>query len=107
MNSLRPSINGKKIIISFDGKEVARAFLYLMSNELHTRPFGFMEDVYVDESLRGMGLGSRIVNEVIEEAKRSGCYKLICTSRHSKPRVQALYGKLGFSDHGKEFRIDF
>ena len=44
---------------------------------------------------------------LIEEAKNQGCYKLICTSRNSKPRVHSLYEKIGFKDWGKEFRIDF
>jgi hypothetical protein len=36
-----------------DGElEVARAYLYVMHNDLHKEPFGLLEDVYVDESKR-------------------------------------------------------
>ena len=89
------------------GLEIARTYLYLLYNDLHGEPFGFMEDVYVDESFRGRGIGSLLVEKVIEEARSRGCYKLICTSRHTKPDVHELYKKLGFTDHGLEFRIDF
>src|SRR5207247_8143115 len=48
----------------------------LMWNSLHQAPFGLLEDVYVDESVRGSGLGTEIVNAVVAEAKDRGCYKL-------------------------------
>lgn len=89
------------------GTVVGRAFLYILWNELHDVPFGFMEDVYVEESQRGKGIGEALVKEVIKEARRRGCYKLVATSRHERDKVHALYLRLGFRDHGKEFRIDF
>lgn len=87
--------------------ESARAYLYLMHNDLHTEPFGLLEDVYVEESKRGSGIGSSLVQEVIAAAREAGCYKLIATSRHSRPLVHDLYRELGFKDHGLEFRLDF
>ena len=78
-----------------------------MWNSLHEEPFGLLEDVYVDESLRGQKPGTEIVNAVIAEAKVRGCYKLIATSRYTRPRVHELYIRLGFKDHGNEFRMDF
>ncbi len=90
-----------------DGKEVGRAFLYIMHNGLHDKPFGFMEDVYVAEEMRGRGLGTSLVKRIIELAREKKCYKLVSTSRHSREKVHKLYLKLGFKDQGKEFRIDF
>ncbi|MFA6171496.1 MAG: GNAT family N-acetyltransferase [Patescibacteria group bacterium] len=90
-----------------DGKEVARAYLYLMKNGLHKEPFGYMEDVYVDESLRGQGIGTELVNKVIETAKEKKCYKLFATSRYDRPKVHVLYEKIGFKDWGKNFRMVF
>ena len=98
---------GIRFSIERDGVEVARAFLYLMTNDLHERPFGLMEDVFVDESQRGNGLGTTLVGEVIAAAKDAQCYKLIATSRDARPKVHELYRRIGFSDHGREFRIDF
>jgi GNAT superfamily N-acetyltransferase len=86
--------------------EVGRASLYRIPNQLHQKPFGFLEDVYVDASQRGKGIGTQLVHKVIEEAS-TDCYKLICTSRHEKPAVHRLYEGLGFKNHGLEFRIDF
>ena len=97
---------GKKITIIEDGEEIARAFLYVLHNELHKEPFGFIEDVLVDENYRGRGIGTKLITEVIAEAKRQGCYKLIATSRYSNEKAHKFYDKLGFKNHGAEFRMD-
>ena len=79
------------------GDALARAFLYLAENDLHPgRVFGLLEDVFVEESARGLGLGVALVNHVISEARRRGCYKLVATSRHERSRVHDLYRRLGF-----------
>jgi GNAT superfamily N-acetyltransferase len=97
---------GIKFSIIEDRQEVARAYLYIMHNELHQEPFGFLEDVYVNESYRGSGWGTKLVQQVITVAKEQNCYKLIAMSRKSRPRVHQLYEKLGFESRGFEFRID-
>ncbi|MGF1590921.1 MAG: GNAT family N-acetyltransferase [Pleurocapsa sp.] len=97
---------GIRISITENDLEVGRAYIYLIQNDLHDRPFGLMEDVYVNESYRGKGIGSELAKKVIETAKESNCYKLIATSRISRPKVHELYQNLGFSQHGIEFRID-
>jgi GNAT superfamily N-acetyltransferase len=99
--------SGIKFFIEIDGVEVGRAFLYLMHNDLHEEPFGLVEDVFVDEKCRGQGIGTKLVNKIIESAKEHNCYKLICTSRHSREKVHKLYKKIGFTNHGLEFRMNF
>lgn len=98
---------GIRLSIESGGKEMARAYLYILRNDLHEEPVGYLEDVFVGENLRNQGLGRQIVREIIEEAKRNGCYKLIATSRHSRPGVHKFYESLGFKNYGFEFRLDF
>jgi GNAT superfamily N-acetyltransferase len=98
---------GIRFSISGEGREIARAYLYVMTNDLHKAPFGLLEDVYVDESQRGSGLGTTLVKEAIAAAHELGCYKLIATSRTSRPKVHELYERLGFEKHGVEFRMNF
>lgn len=89
------------------GAQIGRASLVLITNEINVRPYGLLEDVFVSESERGGGLGTQLVRTVVEIARTEGCYKLIATSRYTRPRVHELYLRLGFRDHGKEFRMDF
>ncbi|WP_019508466.1 N-acetyltransferase [Pleurocapsa sp. PCC 7319] len=98
---------GIKFSIFEDEVEIARAYLYVMHNDLHQEPFGLLEDVYVSEQSRGKGMGTRLINQVMAAAQEQGCYKLIATSRKSRPKVHQLYKNLGFQERGLEFRIDF
>ncbi len=88
------------------GTEVGRASLYVLFNDLHLEPYGLLEDVFVEEALRGKGYGRELVHAVIAEAKIQKCYKLIATSRISRPEVHAMYEKYGFKNYGLEFRMD-
>ena len=89
-----------------NGEELGSAYLYLIRNDLHKEPYGLLEDLLVKEEHRGKGVGSTLVKEVIAEAKRLGCYKLLGTSRMTRENVHQLYEKLGFKKWGYEFRMD-
>jgi predicted GNAT family N-acyltransferase len=100
------SASGIKFFIKEKNKIVGRAYLYIMKNDLHKEPFGFIEDVHVVNENLGFGIGSQLINEAIKEATKKKCYKIITTSRYSSPELHKLYSDLGFEDFGKEFRID-
>ena len=100
------SARGIRFSINRGGDEVARAYLYIMGNDLHDAPFGLLEDVYVAESERGAGLGTQLVQDVISAARETGCYKLLATSRTSRPKVHEFYERLGFDRYGLEFRMN-
>lgn len=95
-----------KLTATEDEKEIGRAWLYVLQNDLHAEPFGLIEDVFVEEKYRGSGVGTKLVQEAVEEAKKIGCYKLIATSRNSREEIHIWYEKFGFKNHGVEFRID-
>ncbi|MBI4049400.1 MAG: GNAT family N-acetyltransferase [Candidatus Doudnabacteria bacterium] len=95
-----------KITAHEDDKQVGRLYLYMLKNDLHKEPFGFLEDVFVAEEYRKQGIGTELVKTAIEEAKRQGCYKLICTSREASEKIHAFYKRLGFKKWGFEFRMD-
>ena len=86
--------------------EMGRAYLYFLVNDLHQQPYGFIEDVFILEKIRGQGYGKILINQIISEAKNRGCYKLIATSRFSRDKVHDFYTKQGFIEYGKEFRLD-
>ncbi len=83
------------------GAEIGHGYLYLIKNDLHQRPYGLMEDIFVNKQNRGKGSGSQIVKYIVNLAKKQNCYKLIAASRYSRKKVHQFYQKLGFSDHGK------
>ena len=96
---------GIKLFAEKDNKEIARAYLYVLKNDQRPEPFGFMEDVWVDESYRGQGLATELINKLIEAAKENKCYKIVGTSRFVRENVHRFYVKLGFVKFGFEFKI--
>lgn len=97
---------GIKIVLKDNGEEIGRVFLYLIYNGLHEKPYGLMEDLFVQETYRGQGHASRLITALIEEAKAQGCYKLIGQSRYGKDDIHAMYEKRGFVNHGYNFRMN-
>lgn len=95
-----------KITAQDSDREVGRVRLYVLYNDMHKEPYGLLEDVFVDESERGKGTGTKLVKTAIEEAKKIGCYKVIATVRVSKETTRTWYKKMGFRDYGSELRMD-
>lgn len=71
----------------------------MLSLVVFTIPTGkkaFIEDVVVDQTARGMGLGEMILCEAIELAKSKGVKRIELSSRPSRVPANKLYQKLGF-----------
>ena len=100
------SVYGFKFFIKDGRQEMARAYLYILKNGLHQRPFGLVEDIFVVKSQRGRGLGTALVKTVITAARKNHCYKLIATSRYRRSEIHGWYKKMGFKDWGREFRME-
>ncbi|MEY4747700.1 MAG: hypothetical protein RLZZ416_749 [Candidatus Parcubacteria bacterium] len=60
------------------------------------RKLGFIEDVIVDASYRGQGLGTKILGRLIEAAREKGLRTIDLTSNPERGAANTLYGKLGF-----------
>ena len=91
---------GIKFVVRDNEKVVGHAYLYLFHNDLHDEPAGYIEDVYVDESYRGTGVGSQLINALLAKAKELGCYKIVGTSREDREKVHAWYERVGFKKYG-------
>ena len=56
----------------------------------------WIEDVVVDETARGQGVGAALTNAAIEVANRRGARTVDLTSRPSREAANRLYQRLGF-----------
>ncbi len=55
-----------------------------------------IEDVVVNESARGHGAGSALIEEALRIAREKGASHVSLTSRSDREAANRLYGKLGF-----------
>jgi ribosomal protein S18 acetylase RimI-like enzyme len=56
----------------------------------------WVEDVIVDESARGEGVGEALTSAMINAAQERGCKTIELTSRPSREAANRLYLRLGF-----------
>jgi GNAT superfamily N-acetyltransferase len=64
--------------------------------KLHGGALGEMNRMYVRAAARGLGLGRRLGDSVIDQARRSGCETLRLDAAHRHVEALPLYESLGF-----------
>jgi len=96
-----------KITIKEDDQIIGRASIYLIFNNFHKRPYGFIEDVFINDEFRGKGIGTKLIEELKKEAEKNNCYKLILDLENENLGAQRLYTRLGFVEIGKKMRFNF
>jgi ribosomal protein S18 acetylase RimI-like enzyme len=69
--------------------------VFRTTTELRAR----IEDVVVDESARGKGLGEQLVREALRVAHERGARSVSLTSRPERESANRLYQRVGFELH--------
>lgn len=89
-----------------NGQVLGWVYLYIIAQERHEEPYGFLENVYVEQEYRSRGIGSKLIEAAIAKAREIGCYKIIGNSRCVNERAHAFYERFGMKKFGFEFRLD-
>ncbi len=82
------------------GEVQATCYLNLIPNiSRRASPYGIIENVVTEESLRGQGIGKEIIRDALQHAWDKGCYKVMLqTGRES---THNFYEACGFSGDDK------
>ena len=93
------------MVYEIDGRIVGTAELIIKYNLTHGgRPYGFIENVVVDEGNRNKGVGTKLIENCIRIAREKGCYKLVLTC---KDELVKWYKRFGFREFGENvLRLD-
>ena len=62
------------------------------------QPWAIVENMVVDEAQRRHGVGSQLMNEVLNRARTAGCYKIQLLSRKVRTEAHAFYRSMGFEE---------
>lgn len=81
-------------ITIFDSPIIGMASIYF--RETLTRKVGVIEDVVVDKKYRGKGIGRKLVELLIDEAKKRGVNCVELTSRLEREIAHLMYEEIGF-----------
>jgi ribosomal protein S18 acetylase RimI-like enzyme len=67
----------------------------------------WVEDVIVDESVNGQGIGAQLINAMLDRARELGCKTVDLTSRPTREAANHLYRKVGFQQRDTNvYRFD-
>ncbi|HEY4517174.1 MAG TPA: GNAT family N-acetyltransferase [Candidatus Paceibacterota bacterium] len=82
-------------IVAKDGRHIVGvATLYILVKV--GKRIGYVEDVVVDEQYRGQGLGKKLMESIIDVARKEALNNLFLTSSPARTAANNLYQKLGF-----------
>lgn len=85
-------------VVESDGAIVATTYLNVIPNLTRAAcPYAVIENVVVEESLRGKGFGKRIMEHTMRAAWDAGCYKVMLMTGSDNPGTHAFYRACGLS----------
>jgi GNAT superfamily N-acetyltransferase len=89
-------------VLELDGVVVATTYLNVIPNLTRSvAPYAVIENVVVEERLRGTGLGKKIMGDTLQRAWDEGCYKAMLMTGSRTQATHAFYRACGFSPDEK------
>ena len=90
------------MVVEHEGSVAATAYLNLIPNLTRgASPYAVIENVVVDENLRGTGLGKQLMAATLDAAWTAGCYKAMLMTGSKRPSTLGFYRTCGFSPDEK------
>ena len=94
------------LVAEEEGKIIGTMMLFIMPNLSHGGlPWAGVENVMVDADYRRQGIGKLMMDYVLAQAKKAGCYKIQLISDKSRTEAHKFYEALGYNASGHGFRL--
>ncbi len=101
------SVPNLELIVAEDQNEVVGSLVLIIVPNLSHKglPWALVENVIVDESRRGNGVGKVLMEYAIKRAKENGCYRIGLSSDNRRNGAHEFYRSLGFEPSSTGFRM--
>ena len=95
------------LIAEYEDAPAGMALFFHNYSTWEARPGIYLEDIYVEEHLRGTGIGRELMRALAGLAVARDCARIDLAALHWNP-AQRFYGKLGFEkmDEWETYRLD-
>ena len=90
---------GRILTARLDGELVGVAVLSFLWTLEHGGPTVWLDEVYVEPSRRGAGIGRKLVEAAMQVARESGCIALDLEVDAGHEAAERLYERMGFRRH--------
>ncbi len=104
-----PTACGQALVAERAGRIVGYALLTCTPHLHLGRRVMTLHHLFVEDGLRGNGIGRHLVAATVAEARRQECAQLVVGTRPENIKAQALYRSLGFlpqDSGGPRFHLD-
>jgi ribosomal protein S18 acetylase RimI-like enzyme len=99
--------DASRLLVARDDGGAVLGSLTLVLFRIPTGVRAWIEDVVVDESARGQGVGEELNREALRVASEAGARTVDLTSRPSREAANRLYQRLGFKQRDTNvYRIE-
>lgn len=98
---------GNEVVVAEVGGRVVGTCQLLVFRHLQERGgrCAEIESMHVEEAMRGSGVGSVLLQAVIERARAAGCYRIQLTSNKLRPDAHRFYTRHGFTASHEGFKL--
>jgi GNAT superfamily N-acetyltransferase len=90
-----------------DGRLVGFAISVLHEATWTIGPACYLEDLFVDDSVRGKGVGRALIDDLVEQAKAKGWSKLYWHTDENNITARRLYDQYAKADGHVRYRMSF
>lgn len=95
------------LVAAVNEKIVGTLTLIVVPNIGHKgSPWGAIENVVVNDSCRGCGVGRALMREAARLAREYGCYKLILSSNLLRTEAHRFYRRMGWQETHIGFSLE-
>ncbi len=92
-------------IAEIDGRIAGFSISVLHESSWTTSPICYLEDLFVDPSLRGGGVGRALIQDLIDLGRARGWSQLYWVTRANNEAARRLYDKFGQADNFVRYRL--
>lgn len=98
---------GHLLLIAEDAQTGQRVgYLWFAEKETEAGPVCWLYDIYVDESMRGMGYGRALMERLEQQARSLGLSRIELNVDGFNERARKLYGSLGYVETARQLYKD-
>lgn len=84
------------LCVQKDNKLVGFCALAIVNNLWQEGVISYIYAMVIDESLRGAGIGSKLISEAVKLSRQFGCKRVELDSSFQREKAHKFYEKLGF-----------
>jgi ribosomal protein S18 acetylase RimI-like enzyme len=95
------------LIAEIDNQVVGFISLIFYKTFFHTGGTALINELIVEKNLRGVGVGRKLIEEAVKEAKKRGMDEIEVGTEKTNLDAQSFYRKAGFDEECLLFGIEF